>query len=94
MSSVTNKHDMLTEPHWAIVTYSSVHHEGDERSRTNPGHGYPAYSEEIVKYQSFTDEDEWKECIRDYTVRKIEFSAMKVIPAKVKTEVLVDVDYE
>jgi len=24
-----------------------IHHEGDERSRTNPGHGYSAYDEEI-----------------------------------------------
>ncbi len=94
MSEVTNRDRMPKTQHWAVITYGSVHHAGDERSRTNPGHGYPAYSEEIVKYQAFSSEDEWKECIRDYTIRKETFTAMKVYPAQISTEVNVFVDGE
>jgi len=85
---------MPNEPHFAIITYDSVYHQGDERSRTNPGHGYPAYSEEVVKYQAFSlnEVDDWKEMIRDYTARSITFNAMKVIPAKVTTEINVDIE--
>jgi len=34
--------------HWAILEDSSIHIPGDERSRTNPGHGYPASTEHII----------------------------------------------
>lgn len=91
MSEVTNKARMPKGPHWAIVTYGSVYHEGDQRSIDNPGHGYPAYSEEIVNYQAFENEDDWKEQIRDYTIRKETFSAMHVNPAKITTEVNVEI---
>ena len=38
--------------HFAILIFksSSVHVPGDERSRTNPGHGYPAHD---VTYESY-----------------------------------------
>ncbi len=94
MSNITNKAQMLNDPHWAIVTYDSVHHAADQRSIDCPGHGYPAYSEEVVKYQSFINEADWKEQIREYTARRESFSAMRVIPAKISTEIKVDVDYE
>ena len=89
---VTNKRNMPKNEHWAIVTYSSVHHAGDERSRTNPGHGYPAYNEEIVKYQAYDNMVDWKEAIYELKMRNDSFQAMKVIPAKITTniEVLVD----
>lgn len=37
------------EPHYAALVFTTqhIHHEGDERSRTNPGHGYPAHTETI-----------------------------------------------
>ena len=91
MSSITNRRKMPTGPHWAVVTYDSVYHAGDQRSIDHPGHGYPAYSEEIVKYQAFTDEEEWKETIRDYEARNITYSAMKVLPAKITTDINVEI---
>ncbi|KXK08643.1 MAG: hypothetical protein UZ21_OP11001000634 [Microgenomates bacterium OLB22] len=35
--------------HYAILIFTTrtIHHEGDERSRTNPGHGYPAWDEQV-----------------------------------------------
>jgi hypothetical protein len=42
-----------------VFETTSIHHEGDERSRTCPGHGYPAYTEEIhtIKYIPFANHE-------------------------------------
>jgi hypothetical protein len=46
---------------WVIVKGTSVHHEGDERSRTHPGHGYPEHTDHFVQvYEVFTDEEIFK----------------------------------
>ena len=63
MKYVNSKPDMIDGPHFAIIEFSSIHIPGDERSRTNPGHGYPASTEPVVKYIAFTNEEEWKEKI-------------------------------
>jgi hypothetical protein len=46
--------------HWAIIEGSSVLIPGDERSRTNPGHGYPEHTEYHITYQAFTDKAEFE----------------------------------
>lgn len=47
---INQKSDMPQGEHYAIVEFSSIHVPGDERSRTNPGHGYSAHTESVVKY--------------------------------------------
>jgi hypothetical protein len=37
-------------PHFAILRTTSVTIPGDERSRTNPGHGYPESAETFITY--------------------------------------------
>ena len=37
------------KPSWVIVENRRVYHEGDERSRQHPGHGYPAHTEFTAK---------------------------------------------
>lgn len=59
MVSVTKKSEFPTVPHFAILEFTSVGHEADERSKTHPGHGYPAYSEDVCHYYAFTDRNEW-----------------------------------
>jgi hypothetical protein len=54
------KADIPSEPHYAILTFSSVYVPGDERSRTAPGHGYPAHHEDVMTYTVFLDEPEFK----------------------------------
>lgn len=49
--------DIPKGEHWAIIRSSSVYIPGDERSRTNPGHGYPAETENFISYEVFTTED-------------------------------------
>lgn len=60
MKQATKKSEIPLGTHLAILVFktTSVYHEGDERSRTHPGHGYPAYTETIhtIDYISFADE--------------------------------------
>lgn len=47
MHKATKPSDIPSKPHFAIIRFNttSVHIPGDERSRTNPGHGYPERTE-------------------------------------------------
>ena len=43
-----------------IITKASVHIPGDERSRTNPGHGYPAHTEHYDKVEFFDEPSDFE----------------------------------
>lgn len=64
MKKINNAQDFPSAKHYAIIIFDvkHIHHEGDERSRTNPGHGYPAYTETVNNFQylSFDHNDEGK----------------------------------
>lgn len=45
---------------YAAIIQDSYHVEGDERSRTNPGHGYPAHTVSYTRIEEFKDEAELK----------------------------------
>ncbi len=86
-----------TGPHYAILTESSITIPGDERSRTNPGHGYPEHSVSYINYEAFTDEAKWKERIEYLTFSaygKQNFRAIMVHPAAIKTTVQVETKFE
>jgi hypothetical protein len=57
---LSHTRDLPTGEHWVILTDRSIHIPGDERSRTNPGHGYPESTEHYVDYEMFEDEDAFK----------------------------------
>ena len=89
---VTKRDDVPEEPHWAILTFSSINVPGDERSRTNPGHGYGAHTVSKVDYKAFTDEYAWESEIealekaaRDHGRHSKPYVALQVNPAKVTT---------
>jgi len=50
---VTPKHKYLL----VIFKTTTYHVEGDERSRTNPGHGYPAHDDKIDSTETHAFED-------------------------------------
>lgn len=52
--------DIPKGEHWAILRDESVTIPGDERSRTNPGHGYPESTEHYMNYVAFTNEAEFR----------------------------------
>lgn len=68
MKKITNQNDIPYSSHWVLLKFDTknVHHEGDERSRTNPGHGYPAYTETFNMIDMFVYEDkqEWEAAIK------------------------------
>lgn len=83
--------DVPKTEHFAIVIFSSIWIEGDERSRTHPGHGYPAHSESKAEYRAFTDRTEWEREVERYAERKDNYVAMIVKPATVETKVQVKI---
>lgn len=93
----SRKYDMPTVEHYAIIEFSTVYTPGDERSRTNPGHGYPESWDPVSHYISFTDEQEWKDEIQRRMNNKFgssekdNFVAMKVLPAVIKTTINVEI---
>lgn len=73
--------------HYAIVRGTSFHIPGDERSRTNPGHGYPASTENALTYESFTDRDEWQAAIERAYHDRQSFKALIVHVAEVTMKI-------
>lgn len=65
---VAKKDDVPKGHHYAIIIYKSdsVYIPGDERSRTNPGHGYPARTETIESFEHYVTEDkaEWESYVK------------------------------
>ena len=97
MKWIHNKDEVPKEPHYAIIEFSSYYVEGDERSRTNPGHGYPGHSENKAEYIVFDSKEEWegevqKRMYSKFTGSGQNFVAVKVIPASVQTQIHVKVD--
>jgi hypothetical protein len=90
---------MPTEPHFAVIKFGSTYIEGDERSRTNPGHGYPAHSIPNVEYIVFKDRSSWEIYIDGLLHPKYghpdkNWTAVQISPAKVytKTQMSISVD--
>ena len=84
MTYASNYDNIPKKPHWAIITFSSIHIPGDERSRTSPGHGYPAHTESVIKYQTFTDQDEWEKAVTPLEERNEKYIAGYFTPASIR----------
>ena len=89
---VRHQAEMPTEPHFAVIEYTSVYIPGDERSRTNPGHGYPASTEYHVEYIVFESREAWEIYIKLKGNKRSEITPIHVTPAKVQTTVSVQVE--
>ena len=85
---VSTKDQMPKVEHWAIFKFSTIHIPGDERSRTNPGHGYPASNEPIVKYEAYLNKADWEEAVKALAGKAFpseQFVAARVNPAEIRT---------
>ena len=90
-----NKNDVPTTAHYAIVEFSSYTIPGDERSRTNPGHGYPESTGYAATYIAFTDRVEWEKEVASRAAKVFgdhNFVAMYVNPARTLLDVRIEVD--
>ena len=92
--TVRSLNDIPTTAHFAIIKTVSVYIPGDERSRTNPGHGYPGGSETYISYSVYEKEEDWKAAINDEmnsTYANRGFRAVRVQPAQISTEIKVSI---
>ncbi len=80
MRIVTGKENMPVGKHYVILDFSSYHVPGDERSKTNPGHGYPDRNIPYAQYSVTEDHDEWKKEITRRTIEKDVFVAFEAGP--------------
>lgn len=63
MKTVSSPGDLPPGRHLAILTFGSVTIPGDERSRTNPGHGYPEYAQPTMECEVYLTQEEWERAI-------------------------------
>lgn len=104
MKAVKGPSDIPEGHHYAILIFksTSVHIPGDERSRTNPGHGYPASTETYNSYEMSVTQnrDEWIKAIEKLEKDKNEarygreppYAAIEIASkATIETKVIVGV---
>jgi len=93
MKYVTSKSEIPEVDHFAIIEFSTIYIPGDERSRTCPGHGYPASNENIARYIAFDSRDEWESEVSSRTLRSTgdKFVAIVAKRAKINTNISVQI---
>ena len=60
MTEIFSPKDIDPDYKYLIIEFekTTVHHEADERSKTNPGHGYPEHNEEFKSFRMYGIIDE------------------------------------
>lgn len=95
MKDVTSPSDIPTTEHWALIEGSSVYIEGDERSLSAPGHGYPAHTVSYISYRAFPSLESVTQEIQRREVAKYSSSkpyrVLHVKPMTVQTEIKIAV---
>lgn len=89
--------DIPTTEHYAIFENESVFIPGDERSRTNPGHGYPESTQHYINYEVYLTREKWEAAIEyrmtdDPYHSKKNFIAAHVKPVSITTKITVKVE--
>jgi len=74
----------------------AIYHEGDERSRTNPGHGYLAHTEHIREVRLWVTQDvnEWKSTLERMFQRdknRTDIAAFTMEKAEITSRVEVEI---
>lgn len=75
---------------YAVLIESSYHVEGDERSRTNPGHGYPAHDvsyTSIEKFGNIAELTRWVEAEEAKTYGKRKYTVIQYTELQVNRNV-------
>jgi len=85
--NVSRPGDIPRDQHFAIFEGNSFYIPGDERSRTNPGHGYPASTEYAISYRAYSNRAEWEAEIKRLSERQKDFRACVITPATITTSV-------
>ena len=89
-----NENDIPEHEHFAIIEFSSIYVPGDERSITNPGHGYPGGTEQTINYIVFRTRELWEQSIVQRTLSKSSKPFVPVVARKAKVEVVTKIDVD
>lgn len=78
---------------YLIVTKRTISFDGDERSRTNPGHGYGAYTKEVDVniYFQLTEKDKLIEEIKRLSSSNTKYKLFSIKPIEAKVSTTVEV---
>lgn len=85
----------IKEMKYAAIVEDSYYVEGDERSRTNPGHGYPGHTVNYSKFIEFKDEEEMKKWIisnESSALNKKKYKIIRYENLKVSLKTSIEVD--
>lgn len=89
--------DLPNKECFAILTTERTTVPGDERSRTNPGHGYPQHTVDNWNIQVFDTESEWFAAIEQLEQSQFgrsDYKAVIIRPAAVTRKVVVSYEVE
>lgn len=80
----------MNNTEYIVIEKSSYYVPGDERSRTNPGHGYPEHYVEADKVVRFSTRKQ----LEDYILRNADenLEIYKVQPVNITKHVSIDID--
>lgn len=88
MKYSTNSDDIPSTTHFAAIVYDSIYIPGDERSRTNPGHGYPAHNETVIKYIVFSDKQDMMQWVNAQETGHYQRDNYRIIEVTPRTVIL------
>ena len=91
---ITDPKDIPNVEHWAIVEQDGVHIPGDERSRTNPGHGYPSHTQNYLRYELYLTKEKLLIAVKDReesTYSKKPYKVLQVTPMVINKTVSIEV---
>lgn len=77
---------------YLIITTRTIHHEGDERSRQYPGHGYPAWTEDVKDVKEFEKYEDFLKEVTQLAKRDTPMRLFKAEPMKVTKTIEVSVE--
>jgi len=95
MRYVRSKNDIPDYSHYVIVDFETIHIPGDERSRAQPGHGYPATTDTVCRYIVFDTKEEWVSAIQQRMINPSlanSFVSLVASPARVELGIHVTVE--
>ena len=76
--------EIMAQDHWAIIESVSTHHEADERSKTHPGHGYPAHTTTALVYRPYETKDDALDAVRSQPSHKT-YTVIRALKATIET---------
>jgi hypothetical protein len=82
---------------YAAIISSSYKVEGDERSRTNPGHGYPEHTVQYNEFLTFNDREtmqRWLEYEESKIFNKKSYKIIEYIELTIKSTITIETKVE